>query len=70
MTGPATQKAREYRKPTPEERKHIMEHHIGIRISTTDGTASVSVIGECGEPHEPKCPTNVPNCMYCKRPPC
>jgi hypothetical protein len=67
MTGPATQQAREYRKPTDEEWKHIVYHHIGIQISTTDGVASVSVVGECVDP---KCPTPVYHCEYCKRPPC
>jgi hypothetical protein len=67
MTGPATQQAHEYRKPTEAEWKHIVNHHIGIQISTKDGTATVSVVGECDEP---KCPTQVPCCKYCKRPPC
>jgi hypothetical protein len=67
MTGPATQQAQEYRKPTDEEWKHIIHHHIGIQISTTDGAATVSIVGECDDP---KCPTHVPSCKYCKRPPC
>ena len=67
MTGPATQQVNEYRKPTAEEWKHILEHHIGIQISAKDGTATVVVVGECDDP---KCPTPVPCCKYCKRPPC
>lgn len=66
MSSQGTQKAREYHEPTEAERKHILEHHIGIRIAE-DGTATVSVFGECGEP---KCPVHVPCCFYCKRPPC
>jgi hypothetical protein len=67
MTGPAVQQAHEFRKPTPEEWEHIVRHHIGVQISTKDGSAAVSVVGECGD-H--KCPTNVDYCKYCKRPPC
>jgi hypothetical protein len=75
MKGPATQPARKYRQPTPEEFEHIIQHHIRVEISTTDGSAFVSVSGECEpEPelergHKPKCPT-VHALFYCKRPPC
>jgi hypothetical protein len=67
MTGPATQQAPENRNPTEEERKHIIDYHIGIQISTLDGTATVTVLGECAEP---VCPTNVFCSKYCRRPPC
>jgi hypothetical protein len=61
MDGEAT-----YRKPTDEEWKHIVYQHIGIQISTADGAATVSIIGDCTDPH---C-THVFSCKYCKRPPC
>ena len=67
MTGPATQQVKEFRKPTAKEREHILEKHIGIQISVKDGTATVVVLGECDVP---ECPTPVPCCKYCKRPPC
>jgi hypothetical protein len=66
MPGPAAQQAHEFHKPSDEELKHFLEHHISVLISD-DGTATVSVIGECGKP---KCPTHVTCCKYCKRPPC
>jgi hypothetical protein len=67
MSSPAAQQVPEYRKPTPEEWEHIIHHHIAVKISVKDGSAAVSVVGECGD-H--RCPTNVYSCMYCKRPPC
>jgi hypothetical protein len=76
MTNPGTKLAREYRKPTVEEWEHIIHHHIRVQISTTDGSAFVSVTGECElereleREHKPKCPTEVYSCLYCKRPPC
>jgi hypothetical protein len=67
MTGPAVQQVSEFRKPTVEEWEHIVRQHIGVLISVKDGSAAVSVIGECGDD---KCPTTVNYCKYCKRPPC
>ena len=70
MAGAAPQPAREYRKPTPKEREHVIHYHIKIQISDVESCsaeAEVSVLGECGDP---KCPVNVYYAKYCKRPPC
>lgn len=68
MTVTGAQPAPQNRKPTPEEWEHIIKHHIGVEISTADGTATVAVVGECGEPG---CPTPyVVKCRFCHRPPC
>ena len=67
MPGPAAKEAPQYRKASPEELKHIVEHHIQVWVSTQDPTACVTIIGECDEEG---CPLDVPCCRYCKRPPC
>jgi hypothetical protein len=69
MCGQAVQKAPEFREPTPEEREHVLQH-IRVLISCEDGSASLTIVGECEREHEHKCPTHVNYFSYCKRPPC
>lgn len=76
MNGAGTKLGCVYKEPTPEEREHILQHHIEVLICTTDNSARIVVTGECEREddhkhgHEHKCTTTVASFLYCKRPPC
>jgi len=64
--GPGARPAKSQTKPTLDQRKHILEHHL--RISIVDERVQLGYAQECGQENCP-CPPEI-TIFMCRRPPC